>query len=182
MAPALLMAATTLFTARGLEANPARTSRSLASMAGPVLEMRWRKLWMITSEVSVLPSTSMGMLSHMPLAFTTLARMVAATSLSFMGTMLGPTTNRSRIRGTSTPASISLLPLVSRVEMLRSAFRAAAFSEELLVLLSISTNVLDTCSPARALPSVVRVSSESASAISTRTSGSPEIKQRTQTI
>jgi hypothetical protein len=61
--------------------------------------------WIMTSEVSVLPSTSMGMRSHMPLAITTLASTVAATSFK------GPTTNRSRMSGTSSPASISLLPL-----------------------------------------------------------------------
>jgi hypothetical protein len=107
---------------------------------------------MMTSDMSVLLSTSMGMRSHMPLAVTTLANTMAATSFK------GPTTNRSHMSGTSTPASISLLPLLSSADMLRSTLNAAAFSKELLVLHNISTNVRDTLSPARAFPSVVNIS------------------------
>ena len=126
------------------------------------------------SEVRVLPSVSMGMFSHIPLALTTLARMVADTSLSFMGTMSAPTTNRSRIRGFNMPASISNLPFVSSEDKLRRAFKAEARSGALL-LLSISTKVLDAASPARILPSVVSVIPARASAISIRTSSVPAV-------
>ncbi len=151
------------------------TCKSLVSIAGPVLLIKRRKLCTIGSEVRVFPVASIGMSSQFPLELTTLASIVADTSLSFIGTTLEPETKRSLINGGSTPASMSSLPLLSREERLQRALSAADLSVG-LVLPSICTNTPVTDSAARALPSVVKETSARNSAISMRTPSSPETK------
>lgn len=83
---------------RGWDEIYASTWRILVSIGEPAFLMNWRKLCTIISDVRVLPPTSTGMISYIPLKFTTLARPADVSFVGFM-TILGSSTNRLLMRG-----------------------------------------------------------------------------------
>lgn len=170
VAPELLTAATTSATVARELVNPARTLRSLHPMAGPVLLMRWSWLCTTSSDRSVLrrprpppppsssSSSSSGMERKSAPEATRLARMVAASSLSFIGRC--PVEKRTSLTsGGRTPARCSSsLALASLDEISLSALSVASFAGVAPVR-SIPTSSGPACSATAALSSFARASS-----------------------